>query len=397
MCCDVHYNDNPAENIFKVWLRPSFTNMKKSLYEYCIENLRPDLLEQWDAEKNAPLTPHDVSYGSKKKVWWHCEKGHSWDTVVYSRTSRGCGCPICSGQRLNPELRSLAVECPELLKEWHPDKNADISPYQVLPGSHRRVWWQCEKGHEWQAIIKSRALSGCSCPICTNRKVQTGENDLATTHPDIASQWHPTKNGDFTPQQFVAGKKRKVWWMCEKGHEWQASIDSRTAQNVDCPICAGKVVIPGENDLASAFPDIAAQWHPEKNGTLMPDSVTPYSNKNTWWKCELGHEYKTTIAARTHRKSGCPYCIGRKVLPGFNDLATKDPKLAKQWHPELNGALTPEMVTVGSRKHVWWQCPSGHVWKAKISSRATGRKCGCPVCAGKVKESKNIGKTPLFK
>lgn len=88
--------------------------------------------------------------------------------------------------------------------------------------------------------------------------------------------------------------------------------------------------------------------------------------------------------------SGCPYCAGRKALRGFNDLATVDPKTAAQWHPTLNGSLTPEMVTAGSRKKVWWQCSEGYVWKAAVYSRTGSRKSGCPVCAGRAKQNRYI-------
>ena len=94
------------------------------------------------------------------------------------------------------------------------------------------------------------------------------------------------------------------------------------------------------------------------------------------------------IGLRTQRGNGCPYCAGRKVLPGFNDLASVETKVAAQWHPTLNGALTPDMVTAGSSRKVWWQCPDGHVWKAVISSRTGKLKCGCPVCAGRVNSSR---------
>ena len=88
--------------------------------------------------------------------------------------------------------------------------------------------------------------------------------------------------------------------------------------------------------------------------------------------------------------SGCPYCAGRKVLPGFNDLATLEPKIAAQWHPTLNGGLTPDGVTVGCHRKVWWQCQEGHVWKAAIYSRAGPQKCGCPICAGRVSKKRLV-------
>lgn len=363
--------------------------MAKSLYDFCIERDEFELLVQWDKQKNGELTPRNVKKGSHRKIWWKCAFGHSWQAVVYTRTGQSSGCPVCAGKTMPPSVRILSDECPELAKEWHPSKNADLSPHDVPPGSHLRVWWQCEKGHEWVAQIKSRA-QGAKCPICSNKKVQIGINDLATTHPEIAAQWHKTKNGTLTPQSVVYGNYRKVWWQCEKGHEWQAPIMSRTSMGNGCPICAGKVVIPGINDLASQKPHIAAQWHPTKNGTLTPQSIAPYSNRHVWWICEKGHEYRATIACRTQSETDCPYCKNRKVLAGFNDLETLAPYLAAQWQKELNAPLTAQMVTPGSSKKVWWQCPEGHIWQAVIYSRTGGKKCGCPVCSGKVKESRQI-------
>ena len=270
-----------------------------------------------------------------------------------------------------------------LLQEWYPSKNEPLTPVTVTYGSKTKVWWRCARGHEWQATVKSRA-GGCGCPYCTNRALVPGENDLATTHPEIARQWHPNKNGGLTPHDLMAGTRRKVWWQCGKGHEWQAGVASRTG-GAGCPVCAGKRILPGENDLASAFPAVAAQWLAARNGAVTPQTVSPYSNRKVWWRCELGHEYQAAVSGRTMNGSGCPYCAGRRVLRGFNDLTAAEPKLAAQWHPTLNGALTPEMVTVGSHKKVWWQCPEGHVWKAMVYSRAGSQKCGCPVCAGKVK------------
>ena len=270
-----------------------------------------------------------------------------------------------------------------ILAEWDSESNGVLTAQDVASSSHKLIWWQCEKGHRWQAQINSR-IRGSGCPYCTNRKVIIGENDLGTTHPHLAAEWHLQKNGQLTPQSVVAGNHMKVWWKCSKGHEWQAAVYSRS-QGAGCPVCSGKVVIAGENDLASAYPAIAAQWHPAKNGTLTPADVAPYSNRSAWWICELGHEYRSSIAHRTQMATDCPYCTGRKVLPGFNDLATKEPELCKQWCQELNGALTPQTVTTASHKKVWWKCSDGHVWKAVIASRTGARRHGCPFCAGKVK------------
>lgn len=363
--------------------------MRETLDQYCRRMGMENLLVQWDHLHNFPLTPRGISYGSAQKVWWHCENGHYWQATVNNRTFSHTNCPYCAGKAVCPGENDLASRYPRLAREWHPTKNLPLTPDQVLPGSRKKVWWKCTKGHEWQAEIRSR-VEGCGCPVCANRKVSAGENDLASQYPDLAREWHPVKNGELTPHDVTAGAKRHVWWRCEKGHEWRASVVSRTLDGTGCPVCAGRVVVAGENDMASRYPDIAAEWHPTKNGTLLPTQVAAYSKRRAWWRCPLGHDYIAAVGLRTAKHSGCPYCAGKKVLAGFNDLATTEPKIAAQWHPTLNGDLTPQMVTAGSHKKVWWQCAEGHVWKAAIYSRTGNQKRGCPVCAGVVSGKRKI-------
>ncbi len=270
-----------------------------------------------------------------------------------------------------------------LLKQWNRARNGPVTPETVSYGSNKRVWWQCDAGHEWQAMVKSRTV-GCGCPYCANRLLVRGKNDLATVYPELATEWHPERNGPLTPADVMCGSRKRVWWQCKAGHEWQATVNAR-AEGRACPACDGKQVIPGENDLASQFPTIAAEWHPTRNGRLRPREVTPYSNRRVWWRCEQGHTYRAPISHRTAREDGCPYCAGRRVMAGFNDLATLEPEIAAEWHPELNAPLTAEDVTCGSRRKIWWQCREGHIWRAVVYSRTGSKRCGCPICAGRVK------------
>ena len=271
----------------------------------------------------------------------------------------------------------------ELLDQWVTGTNLPFTPETIPCGSTKKVWWRCSLGHEWQAEIRSR-VDGCGCPVCANRAVAPGINDLASQFPQLAQEWHPTKNGTLTPRDVTSGSKCKVWWRCKMGHAWRVSVQSRTRDRTGCPVCAGRVILPGENDMASQFPEVAREWHPTKNGSLLPSQVTPACKQRVWWCCPLGHEYVAAVGMRTMRNSGCPYCAGKKVLAGFNDLATTQPEIITQWHPTLNGSLTPQTVTAGSHQKVWWVCAEGHVWKAAIYSRVGKQKRGCPVCAGVV-------------
>lgn len=242
--------------------------MRESLYDYCTRTRRQALLEEWDVEGNGALTPLALSHGSRQKVWWRCGAGHRWQAAVYTRTGAESGCPYCAGKRPWPGFNDLASQEPALAAQWHPERNGPLTPDQVVCGSTRRVWWQCGSGHVWAASVKSRA-AGAGCPYCTGRRISPGENDLATLYPALARQWHPTKNGGLTPAAVAPGSRRRVWWQCPQGHTWQAAVFSRS-QGADCPVCTGRTVLPGENDLATVFPQLARQWDQERNGALTP-------------------------------------------------------------------------------------------------------------------------------
>lgn len=360
--------------------------IRRTFRAFCTEQGKTALLAQWDLEQNLPLTPDDVTFGSHKRVWWTCPSGHSWQAMVYTR-SEGPGCPHCTGRKVTPKQGGLVKQFPLLTAEWDVEKNAPLTPQDVTTGSHKLIWWRCPKGHSYRSAVKTR-VQGSGCPYCAGKSVLPEENSLAAEYPVIARDWDAAKNKPLTPNQVISGTKHKVWWLCPKGHSWRAAVYSRTTLGTGCPVCTGRQALAGENDLATLYPDIAAQWDEEENGTLRPSNVTAGSNRRVWWRCEKGHSYRAVIAQRVQRGDGCPYCANRKVLPGFNDLATAAPLVAKQWHETLNGALTPEMVTAGSHKKAWWQCSYGHVWKATIYSRAGVQQCGCPVCAGKTKRTK---------
>ncbi len=216
--------------------------MKKSLYDYCRENGQQYLLKEWHQKLNGELTPKQISYGSKKKVWWRCEHGHAWNSVVFNRTGADSGCPYCTGKKPWPGESDLASRRPDLAAEWHSTKNGNVTPKDVLEGSHYAAWWICDKGHEWQAMVKSR-VSGSGCPYCANKKVLPGFNDLATLEPKIAAEWHPTLNGDLTPEQVTIGSHKKVWWQCSSGHVWQTVVYSRAglgSHKSGCPVCTGR-------------------------------------------------------------------------------------------------------------------------------------------------------------
>lgn len=337
----------------------------------------PEIAAQWDYEKNGGLTPEDVRAGSSDRVWWKCERGHSWQTAVYHRKA-GHGCPFCTAAKVRSGVNDLGTVNPALAREWDYDRNEGLSPSDVTQYSQMSVWWKCERGHSWKNVIAKRT-KGQNCPYCSGNRVWKGFNDLVATMPEIALQWDSEKNGDLTPEMVSAGSEAMVWWKCQQGHSWKAVVYSRKAGN-GCPYCAGNAILPGYNDLRTKSPELLAEWDYEKNGDLMPEDVCPNSNRFVWWRCSLGHSWKAVVYSRSAGK-GCPYCAGRKVMPGFNDLASKNPQLASEWDKERNALLKPSDITVTSHRQVWWKGSCGHSWRASPANRSNGN--GCPYCAGR--------------
>ena len=148
---------------------------------------RTNLLKEWDESRNFPLTPDTVSYGSKKKVRWTCENGHSWQTTVHVR-SEGSGCPYCAGRKVLPSFNDLETLYPDVAAQWHHEKNGPLSPRDVSTGSKIRIWWRCPEGHSWQSPVASRTAWGHGCPYCAGRKVLKGFTDLKTLYPGVAAQ-----------------------------------------------------------------------------------------------------------------------------------------------------------------------------------------------------------------
>ncbi len=132
--------------------------------------------------------------------------------------------------------RSLAETHRALCKQWHPTKNGSPSPGSVTAGSSKKVWWICDKGHEWEAVIYQRATMETGCPYCTRRKASP-ETSLEATHPQIAAEWHPTKNGELRPEDVTKGSSKTVWWLCPEGHEFQQVVKHRVGRSGLCPIC----------------------------------------------------------------------------------------------------------------------------------------------------------------
>lgn len=206
-----------AESRIKKWIEQG-----KSLFD-----CNAELAEEWDYEKNAPLTPSEVLRSSSVKVWWKDSKGHGWEATVNSR-DRGSGCPYCSGKKVLLGYNDLETLFPNIAIEFDKEKNYPIVSSMVLAGTAKKYWWKCKEGHSWQATVVQRTKSGTGCPFCSGQKVLEGYNDLQSRLPKLAAEWDYDKNGTNTPKQFTIKSTYRAWWRCERGHSWQIKHSKQT-------------------------------------------------------------------------------------------------------------------------------------------------------------------------
>lgn len=283
-----------------------------------------------------------------------------------------------------PPEYSLKGEYPDVAEQWDYQKNNPLKPENFSSGSNKRVWWKCPNGddHEWRTSIHQRTGEvQTGCPFCSNRRVSQ-TNNLLLNDPKLANEWHPTKNGYLTADKVTVVSGKRVWWKCPKGddHEWVSTVGDRYKGS--CPFCTGKRASTNYN-LKIINPKAAALWHPSNNNDLKPEQYPPNSMKKVWWKCSVAddHEWQSTIA-NLNRTPNCPFCSGR-YASSTNNLLLTHRELAKEWHPTKNGDLTPEDITQGSVKKIWWLCSKSddHEWQSTVNNRTNGTQC--PVCIGR--------------
>ena len=415
----------------------------RSTKSYNLKIVNPTLAKEWHPTNNNSLTPSRVTPNSGRKVWWKCSKGHEWLANIYHR-NKGSGCPYCSG-RLASDGTCLQVLNPALAKQWHFTKNGKLTPKDVKPGTHKKAWWICRKGHEWQARIYSRH-KGRNCPYCANQLVNK-DNCLEAVNPSLAKEWHPSKNEKLTPSDVLAGSRKRVWWRCKRGHEWITSLNNRNS-GVGCPFCHSQtsllelriyaelkrlfsnvvhrykcydiecdVYIP---HLKFAIEIDGTHWHKDKYVTdtyknkILKDNgifllrLREYGlNKISkddiiFFKKDTSFELIKKVLDVVIKKSKTisskikTYLKNKKLanesefiklldmLPSplpGHSLADKNKPLSKEWHPAKNGSLTPKDVTPDSGKKAWWICKKGHEWYAVIWPRNKG--VGCPYCSNR--------------
>ena len=279
------------------------------------ESQHPELMSEWDFEKNKSISPSQFASGSEKRVWWKCDKGHSWMAAINSRANGEC-CPYCANKKVLAGYNDFLTLYPELRYEWDYEKNAGCNPERYTAGSTKKFWWTCRDcGFSWTTSIYMRT-KGHSCPKCgaeknkVNRlKTYAKKNPLFDKHPELEAEWDYVKNHSIDLSLIAASSNRFAWWKCKNGHSFKTRISSRTLKGVGCPYCCNQLVLPGANDLQTLNPGLAAEWDHERNGSLKPSDVLSHSAKHVWWKCPIcGKSWRAKVNNRANGR-GCPNCM----------------------------------------------------------------------------------------
>ena len=375
------FQNSPSNRVYLNQNCPYCEGSRVVAGETDLATLYPEIFSQLKHKKHEALHPK-----SNKKLLWVCSQNptHEYEAQIYERVV-GQGCPYCAGKKVMRRENDLATLRPHLVDEWDYERNIDRPEHYSLH-SNKKKWWRCTKNpdsHRWKVAIASRS-KGNGCPYCGNQKLLTGDNDLSTLHPEIAALWHPTKNSGLRPKDLIAGSNKAVWWQCPKhsDHAWKSPPSRLLTQGSGCPVCSNYQLLEGFNDLASRRPELASEWARDLND-LDPSEIVFGSRTKVWWRCQVrdSHVWRASPMSRRNGK-GCPFCGGRRVDPGFNDLASQAPKLADEWDFDGNNGLTPENTNFRSPRKASWICKKDprHKWSASIVSRVRGN--GCPVCTG---------------
>ena len=272
--------------------------MRESLAAYCARLHRRDLLDQWDGSRNGTLTPDTVSYGSRQKLWWRCEQGHVWQAAVYTRAGGESGCPYCAGKRPWPGFNDLASRFPDLAKEWHPTKNGDLTPDQVLWGSNRRVWWQCA-----QAMCgmpgSSPGRRGRAAPTAPAGRSAPG----TTIWPPNTPTWPPSGT---PPKMGTCGPR--TWWPAAAG---------RSGGSAPRAMCGRRPLPPEPAEAQAARCAPASRWCLGR--TTWPPSFPNWPSSGTGRRTGPSRPSRSPRTATAPPGGGVRWATagGRPSVPGL--------------------------------------------------------------------------------
>lgn len=339
--------------------------------------MRPELLQEWDYEKNDPIKPSQLMLNSSKKAWWKCSKGHSWHVSLNSRMSSKSGCPICSSELRTsfPEQAILYY----LSKVVKAENRYDLDGYEIdvfLPELNIGIEYDGIRFHNDE---KARERENRKNEFCRQKGILLFRIKETREYKEHSKYIFYLKVGKNKERIDVA-----IEWIFKILEHNGVKTDNITINSdADKEEIWGNYIFSDKlQNVSYVAPHLCLEWNYKRNGELKPEQVSAYTHKKVWWICSKNHEWQAAVYHRIgNQATGCPYCIGQKVMSGYNDLVTLNPRLADEWNYQKNTNVNPHEISANSTKKVWWICSKGHEWQATIHKRNQGT--GCPICHGR--------------
>lgn len=336
---------------------------EKLKYGQTFRKFNPNAAKYWIQDKNGKLTPDNTRPNSRDYIYMRCPNNpeHIFKIRINKITHFSpYGCKCCEKPKITPDI-SFAAFFPNLLKEYSTNNSRD--PYSLSEISQTEYEWFCKKhNHYWYASPLARTRGEKRCKYCIKEKA----SKFSQMHPYLAKYYDEEKN--TIPYKKITEKGNpKVFWKCEKGHSFSYRITNFSRKGkFECPVCKGRIVIEGQTDLLSQYPDIAKDYDNKKNKNP-PDKISIYNtNSDTNWLCYNGHESKMSVKRKIANKGICPKCGNNtrnsvktiKIRKETNNqtLAKKYPLLESIWDREKN-SKGPEEYSYLHDEMIFALCP----------------------------------------
>lgn len=340
-----------------------------------LASMYPEFLNIWDFEAN-DKTPFEISLTPKVCYNYKCEHGHSWNNRIERVIETNFTCDYCSNRRILHDFNSLQALYPEIANEWVYELN-DTTPDSIFPENMTYRRWECgDCGQIFSATTKGRTEGTESCPYCAELKATPGVNSFAALYPQLLNTF--SKDNPFNPDLvFPSFKKRTIWECHEYGLQWAAPLNDVVEGRRECPYCSGEKAVPGKTSLKALYPELAKEYY--DGNPISSDHVLPSYGEYVFWKCqEYGELYRARVREKVDGSATCPYCSGRKAVPGVNSLEALYPEIAMELHKEVYNADNI-LPTLTSRLE--WKCQTyGLPYMATVKGLVDETE-SCPYCA----------------
>ncbi|MFB7287801.1 zinc-ribbon domain-containing protein [Actinacidiphila glaucinigra] len=290
---------------------------------------------------------------------------------------------------------SLLAVAPAIAAQWHPEKNGNLQPTEVVAGSNKRVWWQCSREHVWQAYIATRVGQKTGCPVCCRRHRSAIEvalfaelHELLTPLLGPRSVRHHARPEAVPPRIAVSdilvrAPSLTVVVEFDGGHWHQPRTEPDRRKSAAIRAAGHCLIRVREQPLALLHSDdITVDVSAEV--TVITTAVVRRMVERGWLPPAAGIALDQYAAQQVRVGE----VLAKEMLADVahrdleeESLAVTHPELVADWDDAANAPLTPQHVDARTSAPVAWICPLGDTYTAAPRERAAGR--GCAVCAGK--------------